>query len=143
MTKQTPPFADILRDAGLRATSQRVSMLRALSRLDRPVTITELKAAVADIDPVTLYRSLSDMAKAGIVRTVELKKAYLHYEIVATKKHHHHASCVSCGRIEDVDACLPKALEARVLESLRHFHSLTGHTLEFVGVCRACASHSS
>ncbi len=142
MPSTAQPFADILRAHGLRVTHQRLAMLAALSRLDRPVPVSELAQKVKDIDPVTLYRSLESMKEVGIVRTVEVRKAYLHYELVATKKHHHHATCVSCGYMEDVSVCLPKGLEAQVLGSASRFRSITGHTLEFVGLCRAC-QHAS
>ena len=131
-------FQEILRTAGFKATAQRLLLLDVLAREARPLTVSDLKAKLPDVDQVTIYRALEALAVKDIVRKVDTKHAYTHYELVATKAHHHHAICASCGRIEDVELCLPQTLEKEVLGGLKNFASITGHSLEFIGRCKHC-----
>jgi Fur family ferric uptake transcriptional regulator len=130
----------LLRDAGLKATPARLELLHVLSKNERPLTVTEIAAKLPDVNQITIYRALVAMGEAEIVRKVDVQHAYTHYELVATKKHHHHAICSLCGMIEDVDACLPSSLEKDVLKHLKGFSSLTGHSLEFIGRCKKCTT---
>lgn len=136
--KDTLIFSKLLRDAGLRATPARLKLLEVLSKNERPLTVTEIAGKLSHVNQITIYRALVAMVESKLVRTVDVQHAYTHYELVATKKHHHHAICSVCGRIEDVDACLPHTLEKNVLSKLKEFSSLTGHSLEFIGTCKKC-----
>ena len=138
MSKNNVIFTKYLRDAGFKATTQRLLLLDVLSREGRPLTVSEIKERLRVVDQVTIYRALEAMAQKDLVRKVDTKHAYTHYELVATRKHHHHAICVLCGKIEDVDACLPKGLEQDVLKSLKGFSEIQGHSLEFIGRCKQC-----
>ena len=138
--KQSPVFTQLLRGAGLKVTPARLELLRVLSKNERPLTVTDIASKLSNINQITIYRALVAMGEAQIVRKVDVQHAYTHYELVATKKHHHHAICSSCGRIEDVEACLPASLEKEVLRHLKEFSSLTGHSLEFIGRCKKCTA---
>jgi Fe2+ or Zn2+ uptake regulation protein len=136
--KQSPVFMQLLRGVGLKVTPARLELLSVLSKNDRPLTVTEIATKLPDINQITIYRALIAMVKVAMVRRVDTQHAYAHYELVATRKHHHHAICSQCGKIEDVDACLPESLEGEVLRHLKEFSSLTGHSLEFIGKCKQC-----
>jgi Fe2+ or Zn2+ uptake regulation protein len=136
--KQSPVFTQLLRGAGLKVTPARLELLNVLSKNEQPLTVTEIASKLPDINQITIYRALVAMVESELVRKVDVQHAYTHYELVATKKHHHHAICSQCGRIEDVDACLPESLEKDVLKHLKEFSSLTGHSLEFIGRCKQC-----
>jgi Fur family ferric uptake transcriptional regulator len=136
--KQSPVFTQLLRGAGLKVTPARLELLSVLSKNERPLTVTEIASKLPDINQITIYRALVAMVESELVRKVDVQHAYTHYELVAMKKHHHHAICSQCGRIEDVDACLPLSLEKDVLKHLKEFSSLTGHSLEFIGRCKQC-----
>ncbi len=138
--KSSPVFMQLLRDAGLKVTPARLLLLSVLSKNERPLTVTEIAVKLPDINQITIYRALVAMVKSELVRKVDVQHAYTHYELIATKKHHHHAICSLCGRIEDVDACLPESLEKEVLKHLKEFSSLTGHSLEFIGRCKKCTN---
>jgi Fur family ferric uptake transcriptional regulator len=58
------------------------------------------------------------------------------YMLCEPARHHHHAICASCGRVEDVDC----AATDQFAESLRKRHGfeLDDHALEFFGRCRSC-----
>ena len=52
------------------------------------------------------------------------------------ERHHHHAICCGCGRVEDVD-CAAMEQFTDALRTLNGFQ-LDGHAMEFFGRCRAC-----
>ena len=140
MKERRTIFESILREAGFKVTKQRLTLLETLSRVDRPLTASEIQERVGgEMDQVTVYRALEAMSKKNIVRKVDTQHAYTHYELVATKKHHHHAICMVCGVMEDVSVCLPPSLEKEVEKSLKNFNTLTGHSLEFIGRCKKCS----
>ncbi len=138
MQQRSEIFENLLREAGFKATPQRTLLLNVLSKEDRPLTVSEIKERLGSVDQVTIYRALEAMATKDIVRKVDTKHAYTHYELVATKKHHHHAICVVCGKIEDVELCLPRTLEKEVLKGLKNFSAISSHSLEFIGRCTKC-----
>ncbi len=138
--KPSSVFTQLLRGAGLKVTPARLELLSVLSKNERPLTVTEVAEKLPDINQITIYRALVAMVESELVRKVDVQHAYTHYELIATKKHHHHAICSLCGRIEDVDACLPESLEKDVLKHLKEFSSLTGHSLEFIGRCKTCTN---
>ena len=85
----------------------------------------------------TVYRTLERLqAKGDVTARIDEggETAYMMCEPV--KRHHHHAICRSCGKVEDVDC----AVMGQFAESLREQHGfvLDDHRLEFVGRCRAC-----
>lgn len=132
-----------LREAGLKATTPRLVVLEVLARTKKPMGVPELQQALAkgDADTVTLYRILEDFSAAGIVRRVDLRHGHADYELVHAGPHghhHHHIVCTSCGRIEDIDACAGKPLEAEALRASTHFKTIEDHSLEFFGVCAEC-----
>jgi Fe2+ or Zn2+ uptake regulation protein len=97
-----------------------------------------LRSGRIDSDAVTIYRSIERLQSVGIIRRVDLGGDSAYYELEPTKEHHH-ISCVSCGKHEDVSGCLLPRDLSRVLRLARGFSSVTGHSLEFRGVCRTCA----
>ncbi|MBL9201844.1 MAG: transcriptional repressor [Opitutaceae bacterium] len=62
-------YADRLRQASLRVTDQRVSLLAMLGTCAQPVTIEQIHELMGDAacDLVTIYRTVSAFEKAGIV----------------------------------------------------------------------------
>lgn len=137
MTKAPSDTAGILRDAGLRATSQRIALFVALRQARHPQSVEGLVAGSRNaFDIATAYRILEAFQEAGLARRIDLAQGRALYE--AAGAHHHHAVCVSCGRIEDVEACLPKGLDAAVKKA-SGFARIDEHALEFFGTCAACA----
>lgn len=128
---------DALRAAGLRATRQRIALLTLLKKGSVPQTVEELvRNGKGEFDTATAYRMLEAFAAAGLARRVVLTHDRALYE--AAGAHHHHAICRVCGRIVDVEACLPRTLDERVREAAG-FARIDDHALEFLGVCRPCA----
>lgn len=127
-----------LRTAKLRATRQRIALLTLLRKSSSPIAVEELvQKGKGEFDVATAYRMLEAFTAAGLARRMVLAGNRALYEAVGA--HHHHATCRSCGKIVDVEACLPRTLDERVREAAG-FARIDDHALEFFGICKSCAS---
>ena len=124
---------------GLKVTPQRLQVLKLLAEVQKPVSIAELQKK-AQLDSVTLYRSLETLVGKSLVRPVDLRHGHTDYELVSEGKHHHHIVCEKCGAIEDFDWCPETNLKNKILTNTKSFAKLTDHSLEFFGVCKKCAN---
>jgi Fe2+ or Zn2+ uptake regulation protein len=106
----TPPHDDLiaaLRDRGMRVTSQRVIVNRALRELGRHVTADELLETVSqrlpNVSLPTIYATLDLLEELGMVRRVQRAGKTL---FDPRTESHHHLICTVCGSIEDLDSTL-------------------------------------
>ena len=126
-----------LRKAKLRATRQRTNLLSLLRGAASPLSVEALAAkGKGAFDTATAYRMLEAFIEAGLVRRMAVPGNRALYEAVGV--HHHHATCTSCGKIVDVEACLPRTLDERV-RTASGFARIDDHALEFFGLCQPCA----
>lgn len=97
---------DLRRDlqaAGLRATAPRLAVLRLLRRSSRPLSHPDVVDRLADAgwDRATLYRNLTDLARAGLARRAELGDRVWRFVASgpATAHRHPHFVCGDCGQV--------------------------------------------
>ena len=128
-----------LREAGLRVTSQRLAVLRALEGRDEAVTAQELhhefrRGRGHAPGLTTVYRTLSALAESGALDTFDRdgEQAFR----LCGAEHHHHLLCTSCGSVQEVEAREVETWVARVAR--RTGFAVTGHRADVYGVCRAC-----
>ena len=140
---------DLLKNAGYKSTGARLAILEVFSKNKLPLNAETVYKKVStkggsasggkNINEVTVYRTLSSLEEAGILKRVDLRKNSVHFEL--TKEHHHHIICTNCERVEDFKN---KKLE-KVLENIKpskfssKFKLIKEHSLELFGLCRACA----
>ncbi len=95
-----------------------------------------LKRAGARVSLSTVYRTLDRLNEKGGVTLRADAEGEAKYMLCEPTRHHHHAICDACGRVEDVDCA---AIEV-FAESLRRLHGfeLNGHAVEFFGRCHTC-----
>jgi Fe2+ or Zn2+ uptake regulation protein len=126
-----------LRDRGMRVTSQRVIVHRALQELDRHVTADELLDAVSERLPSvslpTIYATLELLEELGMVRRVQRAGTTLFDPRIDS---HHHLICTVCGSIEDLDS----DLETKPLQRAAGTHGFAPERIEAVvhGRCARC-----
>ena len=130
--------AEALREAGLRATRQRLTVLEALRSRQESVTAqdlhAELRAAGEPVGLTTVYRTLSALAEAGLLDTFnrDTEQAFR----LCGDAHHHHLVCETCNKVEEIVA---GAVESWVTDvGKRHQFHVTGHRADVFGVCREC-----
>lgn len=134
--------AELLKSAGLRATKPRLSVLTILEESNLPLSVADIAAVLRRprVDQVTVYRTLETFVQAGLVHHVELHQGRSFFEL-ATREHHHHLVCRSCGRVEDVEGCDMELVEKNVAKNSKNFHAVSSHALEFFGDCKSCVKN--
>ncbi|MEX1112302.1 MAG: Fur family transcriptional regulator [Candidatus Andersenbacteria bacterium] len=127
-----------LREHGLKVTPARMGVLRILMESQVPLSVQAIIEQMKSlaIDQATVYRTLNTFETAGLVHVIDFQYGHGHYEL-ASRPHHHHLVCRSCGRVEDVEDCRVLDIEKSVV-SKRGFASIEEHALEFFGTCKAC-----
>lgn len=138
VTSEEPEAA--LREAGLRATRQRLTVLEALRGRDDAVTAQdlhmELRQAGSPIGLTTVYRTLTALADADLldVFTRESEQAFR----LCGAAHHHHLVCEMCGTVEEIAA---EEVERWVSDvASRRGYEVTGHRADVFGICPTCQS---
>lgn len=124
-----------LRGAGLRATPARMAVLRLLQECAEPMDVQDMLRGLGRRAPdqATVYRNLSALVTAGLVKEVALKVRVVNYE-VADLPHHHHLICEKCGFVEGVTVRCDDLKPVK-----KSFRTVKSHNLEFVGICQKCA----
>ena len=142
LTRKRQEYASLLRTHGLKATPIRIQLISHLEAAREPLGAHEMQKLWQDdaVDIVTLYRAFEALARAGIIRRVDVRHGHADYELSA-HDHHHHLVCTECGLIEDFKGCPGKAMEQAALKGSSRFSSLREHSLEFFGTCKKCAVH--
>ncbi len=127
-----------LRDAGLRATRQRLTVLEALRERRAAVTAQdlhmELRHAGVAIGLTTVYRTLTALSDTGFldVFTRDGEQAFR----LCAETHHHHLVCELCNRVEEIAADEVERWVAQVAH--RRGYEVTGHRADIFGVCVDC-----
>jgi Fur family ferric uptake transcriptional regulator len=138
----TEGVVDVLRAGGFRATTSRIDLLLLLEKAGTPLSIQKIaetwKGKAPDI--TTLYRSLSELSSAGIVRRIDLNTGTAHFEYTPSRPHHHHIVCNDCGKVEELEHCSVSGLEKKLMRESENFKSIYSHNLEFFGRCTACTN---
>ena len=138
-------FSELLRGLRLKATPQRLGVLRAMSReatfLSAEQIWDKVKVGLASIGLPTVYRILEELACAGVVTRVIHGNRQLYYYYCANQKHHHHFVCISCRKVEDVDLCMADELEQEVNERIKG--RLISHIIQLQGLCSICSRGGS
>jgi Fur family ferric uptake transcriptional regulator len=98
----------MLKDAGLRSTPARISVINALKRSSRPQTHAQLADQLVPLgfDKATVFRNLTDLAEAELVLRTELGDHVWRFEM---RDHKHDRSshaqfvCIDCGSVSCID----------------------------------------
>lgn len=93
---------DMLKEHGMKTTSQRLFVLKSLQERGH-ATIDEIHEDLKVTNPAmsltTIYRNINEMMKSALVSEVKLPKQKQRYEIV--KEPHLHLACEKCGMVQD------------------------------------------
>ena len=97
-------FINLLKTKELKATPQRISVLKELGKKMHP-TIDDLYEALRKENPsislATVYKNLATLKEKGVVIEVNTAEGKMRYDIYS--KPHIHLVCRQCAAIEDVD----------------------------------------
>lgn len=132
-----PVARDLSLPDGIRGTSQRLAVLRALDESAGSFTVQELHERARRFEPrlglATTYRTVELLRLAGGVHPLVGggRSTYVR----CRPDHHHHLVCTRCGGVEETDLCAaPSESELR----RRHGFRASGHDLDIYGTCSRC-----
>ena len=86
-------------------------------------------------DYSTIFRAVSVLETEGLIQRVDLGDGLSRFE--ASRDHHEHIKCDSCGRVTEVEGCVVENTLKDIEESTGY--RLKGHRLVLSGVCPDCA----
>ena len=125
--------------AGIRATSQRRAVMRAVGEATTSFTVAELHERARRLAPglglATTYRTIELLRANGGVHPLlgEGRNAYVRCR---PDHHHHHLVCTTCGAVEETELCAaPSEADLRRAHGFR----AAAHELDIYGTCRSCA----
>lgn len=136
---------DLLREKGLKVTSQRLMVLNILSAHgDEHLTVEEIydlaKEESPEIGLATIYRTVQVLLELHVIEKVTFDDGFARYELngeeTGSGHRHHHAICTQCGKVYALETDLLDTLEKQVFESLGF--EVTDHEIKLYGLCSAC-----
>ncbi|MFN8372703.1 MAG: Fur family transcriptional regulator [Anaerolineae bacterium] len=131
-----------LRESGAKLTGARLTVLRVLEESGGHVTSTELLDKVSAADPsigrASVFRALDLFTRLAIVRPTYVEGSAAPIYVLMPDGHHHHIVCTVCNRVVEFEDCHLEGLKHEL--EARYNFQLTGHLLEFYGICGDCSS---
>ncbi|MCX6756762.1 MAG: Fur family transcriptional regulator [Candidatus Nomurabacteria bacterium] len=131
---------NLINEAGLRVTLHRLRVLSAVAKAKKPITVyelTELLRKKENIDQATIYRNLSSLHLAGILRRSDLNHGHSHYEL-ETGKATHQIICNKCEIIERIEGVSTDNAILKMVQKSKKFKNVITHSVEIFGVCKSC-----
>jgi Fur family transcriptional regulator, ferric uptake regulator len=140
MHEDHSPRADRMRDAGHKLTNARLTVLGVLEDSGGHITSAEVLERVNAVDPsigrASVFRTLDLLTSLSIIRPTYLHTSLTPTYVLMPDGHHHHIICTNCNRVIEFEECALGNVEAKLEERLGV--KLTGHLLEFYGLCDHC-----
>jgi Fur family transcriptional regulator, ferric uptake regulator len=126
-----PDYRQVLREAGLRVTPQRASIITLLSETDEHPNVEDLYEMARALDDTvsvaTVYRTMSVLENAGLVRKLVLDDAPARYEMMPQTDHDHLVD-VDSGELVEIPGTEISKLMARVASELG-YEIVSHHTV--------------
>lgn len=129
---------EILKSARLKNTKKRQIILSILEKTHKPLTAEEIYAETIGHTRMsfsTVYRSLGALTEKQILMKELMQDGKTYYQF--NNNHHRHLLvCNMCGEIISIDDCPLHELENKLTSKTGYI--ITGHSLEFNGICPKC-----
>ena len=141
---------NILQDAGIRPTANRILVARTMLQSDKPLSLIEIEDELLSIDKSVIFRTLKLFGEHHLVHVIEDGSGCVRYEICHSHRHgdddedndedddlHPHFYCEVCRRtfclheikLPHIDA--PEGFEVRTINCV------------VKGVCKECIIHNA
>ncbi|MCM1079893.1 MAG: transcriptional repressor [Bacteroidales bacterium] len=131
---------EILEKAGIKPTSNRILVLRAVLNSGRPLSLSELEMKLLSLEKSSVFRVLTLLLKHGVVHTIEDGKGIVKYEMCTgngcctTDDLHAHFYCESCNQVycfENIPAPIVDLPDGFSIHSINYM---------LKGICPKCSS---
>jgi len=138
-------FQEFLDSRGKRFTSQRRLLVETVFSRHEHFEADDLVEELAyrseepRVSRPTVYRTLSELVDAGLLRKISLPSGRLVYEHDYGYPQHDHLYCQKCRKLIEFQSDALIQLRAALAEQYQF--QVTGHRLIVQGVCLDCRSH--
>ncbi len=137
------PISKILRQAGRRATPQRVLILETLCENGDHLNANEIYSLARRKAPClslsTVYRTIDVLKEVGVIEELHLSGECRRYEIKG--EGHHHMICRGCGKVIEFKCPFSEGLIHDLGE--KYDFEITGAHLDLRGYCAECRQKMS
>jgi Fur family ferric uptake transcriptional regulator len=121
-----------------RMTKQRQVILEEIQKVNTHPTADEVyrmvRLRLPHISLGTVYRNLEILFESGLIQKIGPLSSQMRFD--GALENHYHIRCSHCGRVEDA------IIESfgKIDDSIRNINNfnVTGHKLEFIGICPDC-----
>ncbi len=132
---------EMLREHELKATSQRIALLKLLDstqeHYDAEEIYLQLRRAQKNVSRATVYRSLEVLVEQELVSKLDFGDGRMRYERSHGKdEHHDHLICERCGKVIEFFNLEMEAQQLSVCEE--HDFLPSTHTMHIFGLCSTC-----
>jgi len=134
--KKKKEILNSLKQQGFRFSPIREAILELMLKSNKPLSCRQIQEYLKlKANKTTFYRELEFLKDKKIIEEFKLDDGIRRYE--ASSKHHHHAVCVKCRRVECVELNKDLDSQERQIEKNNKF-KIISHSLEFYGLCQKC-----
>ena len=128
-----------LKESGFRLTPRRKAIIKLFIDCNSHLTPEEvwikLKKKFAQCGFPGVYRNLESLTECGILTRIQQFDRKKHYGLCSVRhgQHHHHITCIKCGKVDDIKDC--------AIESVRKIkgYRVVSHFMQVNGVCSECS----
>ena len=129
-------FRRYLHGQKLKFTPERAMMLDAVLRktglFEAEQLVADLKQLGRRVSRATVYRTLSHLQDAGILRQVFFDQKQSHYEVIAGRQTYDHLICVETGRVIEFSSDKLRALRDEICRE--HGFAPLSHQFHVFGI---------
>ncbi|MCF7825149.1 MAG: transcriptional repressor [Candidatus Marinimicrobia bacterium] len=131
----------VLREHELKATNQRVALLKLLDATNEHFDADEIYLALRqkqkNVSRATVYRSLEALVEQHLVSRVDFGDGRMRFERCQDEdEHHDHLICEKCGQVIEFFNLEMEAQQLSVCEE--HDFTPSTHTMHIFGTCAEC-----
>lgn len=137
---QNNTYIRSLKKAGYRLTQARLTVLEVLEAEHGHITSADVLEKVERINPAigraSVFRTLELFTQLGFIRPTYIHTSLTPTYVLMHGGHHHHVICTECKRFFEFDNCGLDVMTRNLQRELDI--QISGHLLEFYGVCADC-----
>ncbi len=131
-------YLNKLKEGGLKLTPRRQAIIKLFidgnSHLTPEEVWGKLKKKFDHCGLPGVYRNLESLVGCGILVRIQQFDRKKHYGLCTAQGdcHHHHITCVSCGKVEEIDNCAIKS------KGTMKGYKVVSHFMQVNGICKKC-----
>lgn len=137
MTLDTEVF-QYLRNHNIRITKHIQAVLSIIVAQNTPIDAKDIHQKLISqeqlIDLSTIHRILDRLHKIELIESLYGERSNFYELSSQFLPHHHHFTCIECGKIIDIDICMINP----IIESISNVGTPLSHSFEIKGICNNC-----